>query len=155
MFTNALSVMGSSETYEILLPLALILLCAKLFSLLGKKIGLPQVVGMLVAGILLGLLYNLAVVHRLVGYGYDGVFESAGGFDNYAVALRIYSAFGIEIIYFVAVFVSYSYDFGHLCLTSNIENNRLSIADSAPTFKDSCLRVSFMIASIFASASGE
>ena len=56
MFTNALSVMGSSETYEILLPLALILLCAKLFSLLGKKIGLPQVVGMLVAGILLGLL---------------------------------------------------------------------------------------------------
>lgn len=42
--------------FEILLPLALILLCTKLFSLIGKKLGLPQVVGMLVAGILLGLI---------------------------------------------------------------------------------------------------
>lgn len=56
MFENALSVMGTSETYEILLPLALILLLGKLFSLLGKKLGLPQVVGMLVAGILIGLI---------------------------------------------------------------------------------------------------
>lgn len=56
MFENALSVMGASETYEILLPLALILLLGKLFSLLGKKLGLPQVVGMLVAGILIGLI---------------------------------------------------------------------------------------------------
>lgn len=56
MFEYALSVMGTSETYEILLPLALILLLGKLFSLLGKKLGLPQVVGMLVAGILIGLI---------------------------------------------------------------------------------------------------
>lgn len=56
MFTQSLSIMGGSETYEILLPLALILLLAKLFSLLGKKMGLPQVVGMLVAGILIGLI---------------------------------------------------------------------------------------------------
>lgn len=42
--------------YEILLPLALILLCSKLFSLAGKKLGLPQVVGMLIAGIVLGLI---------------------------------------------------------------------------------------------------
>lgn len=56
MFVDALSVMGSSETYEILLPLALILMCSKLFSILGKKIGLPQVVGILVAGILIGLI---------------------------------------------------------------------------------------------------
>ncbi len=42
--------------FEILLPLALILLCAKFLSLLGKKLGLPQVVGMLIAGILLGLI---------------------------------------------------------------------------------------------------
>ncbi len=44
------------EYFEILLPLALILVCTKLFSVLGKKIGLPQVVGMLIAGILLGLI---------------------------------------------------------------------------------------------------
>lgn len=56
MFTQTLSIMDTVEYFEILLPLALILICTKLFSLLGKKIGLPQVVGMLVAGILLGLI---------------------------------------------------------------------------------------------------
>ena len=40
---------------ELLLPLALILLVSKLLSLLGKKLGLPQVIGIIVAGILLGL----------------------------------------------------------------------------------------------------
>lgn len=48
--------LASIEYFEILLPLALILLCTKLFSLLGKKLGLPQVVGMLIAGLLLGLI---------------------------------------------------------------------------------------------------
>ncbi len=43
---------------ELLLPLALILVVAKLFSILGKKLGLPQVVGMIVAGILLGLVQS-------------------------------------------------------------------------------------------------
>lgn len=44
------------EYFEILLPLALILFCTKIFSIIGKKFGLPQVVGMLIAGILLGLI---------------------------------------------------------------------------------------------------
>lgn len=44
------------EYFKILLPLAMILVCTKFFSLICKKIGLPQVVGMLVAGILLGLI---------------------------------------------------------------------------------------------------
>lgn len=47
---------SATEYFEILLPLALILLSTKLFSLLGKKLGLPQVVGMLIAGLLLGLI---------------------------------------------------------------------------------------------------
>lgn len=42
--------------YTILLPLALILLLSKLFGIICKKIGLPQVVGMLVAGVLVGLI---------------------------------------------------------------------------------------------------
>lgn len=41
---------------EMLLPLALILLVSKLLSIAGKKLGLPQVIGMIVAGILLGLI---------------------------------------------------------------------------------------------------
>ncbi len=53
MFTQITSAIAY---FEILLPLALILLCTKLFSLLGSKMGLPQVVGMLIAGILLGFI---------------------------------------------------------------------------------------------------
>lgn len=46
----------SIEAFEVLLPLALILVLSKLLSLGCRKIGLPQVVGMLLAGILLGLI---------------------------------------------------------------------------------------------------
>lgn len=53
MFTQITSAIAY---FEILLPLALILLCTKLFSLIGTKLGMPQVVGMLIAGILLGLI---------------------------------------------------------------------------------------------------
>lgn len=53
MFTQTLSAIAY---FEILLPLALILLLTKLLALVSKKLGLPQVVGMLVAGILLGFI---------------------------------------------------------------------------------------------------
>lgn len=42
--------------YEILLPLALILCLTKLFALGAHRIGLPAVIGMLIAGLLIGLL---------------------------------------------------------------------------------------------------
>ena len=44
------------EAFEILLPLAVILLLSKLMGLGAHKCGMPAVLGMLVAGILLGLL---------------------------------------------------------------------------------------------------
>ncbi len=44
------------ETFEILLPLAVILLLSKLMGLGAHKCGMPAVLGMLVAGILIGLL---------------------------------------------------------------------------------------------------
>lgn len=53
MITQSISAINY---FEILLPLALILLSTKFFALIGKKIGLPQVVGMLIAGILLGFI---------------------------------------------------------------------------------------------------
>lgn len=52
----ALSAVSDINVKEVLLPLALILIFSKILSLLGKKIGLPQVIGMIVAGILLGLI---------------------------------------------------------------------------------------------------
>lgn len=44
------------EYYTLLLPLALILLLSKIMSIVFKRFGLPQVVGMLLAGVLLGLI---------------------------------------------------------------------------------------------------
>ena len=44
------------EAFEILLPLALILLFAKLMGLGTHRLGMPAVIGMLVAGILIGVL---------------------------------------------------------------------------------------------------
>lgn len=44
------------EFYEVLLPLALILILSKVLSIICKKIGIPQVVGMLLSGIIIGLL---------------------------------------------------------------------------------------------------
>lgn len=41
-------------SYEYLLDIAIILICSKLLGLLAKKVKLPQVVGTLVAGLLLG-----------------------------------------------------------------------------------------------------
>ena len=42
------------ESYRYLLDLALILLTTKVFGLLTRRISLPQVVGALLAGLLLG-----------------------------------------------------------------------------------------------------
>jgi len=46
----------AGEPFQILLPLGLILIFAKLFSLLARRVNLPQVIGYLVAGLFVGLL---------------------------------------------------------------------------------------------------
>ena len=46
----------ANAPYTLLLPLALILVLSKLLSLVARKIGLPQVVGLLLTGIVLGLI---------------------------------------------------------------------------------------------------
>ena len=51
-----LEVAKGIEEFEVLLPLALILFLSKLLSIGCKKIGLPQVVGMLLTGIVLGFI---------------------------------------------------------------------------------------------------
>lgn len=55
------------EIYELLLPLALILALSKLLGLGAQKIGMPAVVGMLVAGILISLLNYIPGVEPSVG----------------------------------------------------------------------------------------
>ncbi len=44
------------EYYQILLPLALLLCLSKIFGKIANRIGLPSVIGMLLAGILVGLI---------------------------------------------------------------------------------------------------
>lgn len=46
----------TSHTYEILLPLAMILLLSKILSIVCRKLGLPQLIGLLLTGVLLGLI---------------------------------------------------------------------------------------------------
>lgn len=45
----------SGKPFEILLPLALIIIVAKILSLICRKIGIPAVVGYLLSGVILGL----------------------------------------------------------------------------------------------------
>ncbi len=47
--------MENIEYYEVLLPIALIIITSKLLMKLCKKLNLPEVIGMLIAGILVGL----------------------------------------------------------------------------------------------------
>lgn len=47
------------EFYDVLLPLALILFLSKILGIFCKKIGIPQVVSMLLAGLILGLLNKI------------------------------------------------------------------------------------------------
>lgn len=46
----------ATHAYEILLPLALILFCSKSLSIICRRFGLPQVIGLLLTGVLLGLI---------------------------------------------------------------------------------------------------
>ncbi|MDR0934923.1 MAG: cation:proton antiporter [Erysipelotrichaceae bacterium] len=79
------------EPFKFLLPLALILLLAKLFSLLFKKLNIPQVIGCLLAGVILG------AVTLIPG---QTIFseQTMGGIDDFAkigVILIMFSA-GLE-----------------------------------------------------------
>ena len=65
------------EYYQILLPLALILIFSKFLSIAGQKMGLPQVVGMLLTGVLIGLIkyipsQNVITADALSGLGFIG-----------------------------------------------------------------------------------
>lgn len=69
MFT----ILTAIDGYVILLPLALILILSKLLSIGCKKIGFPQVVGMLFAGILIGLIKFIPNQTLLTEQAIDGI----------------------------------------------------------------------------------
>ena len=77
--------------FEILLPLALILCLTKIFGLGAHKIGLPAVIGMLVAGVVIGLLKYIpsdAVSHIFFS---DDITEWFSVFAKIGVVLIMFS----------------------------------------------------------------
>lgn len=79
------------EFFEILLPLALLLLLSKVLGILCRKIGMPQVVGMLLAGILVGLIKCIPNQTVLTAFTNEGF----GFLAKIGVILIMFSA-GLE-----------------------------------------------------------
>ena len=91
-YINFLSTPGSSPDFvQVLLPIALILLVCKTFAIGCQKIGLPQVIGYLVAGLLLGLIQLIPGQTIFTDGSKDGVSYLA----KIGVILIMFSA-GIE-----------------------------------------------------------
>lgn len=80
------------EAFEILLPLALILLFTKLMGLGTHRLGMPAVIGMLVAGILIGVLQFIPWTPLQ-----DALFST-----DIMSALKIMSKIGVVLIMFSA-----------------------------------------------------
>lgn len=79
------------SAYEILLPLALLLCLTKLLGLGAHKVGMPAVIGMLIAGLLIGLLkYVPSESFRRVFFG-DTIREWLSVFAKIGVVLIMFS----------------------------------------------------------------
>lgn len=81
----------SGEPYQLLLPIALILLLSKIFGIGCRKINLPQVIGFLLAGIVVGLIYLIPGQSVFTDYTSNGISELA----KFGVVLIMFSA-GVE-----------------------------------------------------------
>ena len=81
----------SPQAYKILLPLGLLLLLSKVFSLLLGKIKVPQVIGYLIAGLTVGAIYLIPNQQILTTYTHDGI----SFFAKIGVILIMFSA-GME-----------------------------------------------------------
>jgi len=84
---NPLSAVNG-EPYELLLPLGLILLFSKLISLLLGKLKIPQVVGFLIGGLLVGCIFFIPNQTILTDYTMTGINDLA----KIGVILILFSA---------------------------------------------------------------
>ncbi|MBO4695367.1 MAG: cation:proton antiporter [Clostridia bacterium] len=82
------------EIFELLLPLALVIAFSKVLAIFCRKIGLPEVVGMLVAGILLGLIILIPGQKIFVG-GENGSLAGLSFIAEIGVILIMFTA-GLE-----------------------------------------------------------
>src|SRR5574344_1927436 len=87
----AASSIASGSPYQLLLPIGLILLTAKLLSILCTKLHIPQVIGFLMAGLLVGLISFIPGETVLTDYTNIGINILA----KFGVVLILFSA-GVE-----------------------------------------------------------
>lgn len=78
-----------SHVFQVLLPLAVIIFLSKLLSIGARKIGLPQVIGMLLTGVLLGCIVFIP--------NHEYIFT-----DNSMVGIQIVAEIGVVLIMFSA-----------------------------------------------------
>lgn len=91
MCATYITVRLKMEFYKILLPVGLIMLISKLLGIGLKRIGLPQVIGMLIAGVVVGLI-NYIPNQIILD---DSVLEGISFIAKIGVVLIMFSA-GIE-----------------------------------------------------------
>ena len=97
-FLTDIPVVSNFEPYTLLLPIALILIFAKIFAIICKKIGLPQVIGFLLSGLFVGL---IILIPGQTIFNYETTNQTGGtlgGLDDLAkigVVLIMFSA-GME-----------------------------------------------------------
>lgn len=77
--------------FEILLPLAVIFIMTKLLGLGSQKIGLPAVIGMLIAGLLIGLLKYIPCEPLQNMFFSDPIKEELSVFSKVGVVLIMFS----------------------------------------------------------------
>jgi Kef-type K+ transport systems, membrane components len=90
-FQQAANSIANGSPYQLLLPIGLILLIAKLLSILFSKLKVPQVIGFLVAGLLVGLISFIPGETVLTDYTKLGIDILA----KFGVVLILFSA-GVE-----------------------------------------------------------
>ena len=93
MLSNYVNVLADSagQPYQILLPLALILLISKSLMILCRRAKLPQIVGALITGVLIGLILLIPNQTILTPYVQEGIDDLA----KIGVILIMFSA-GVE-----------------------------------------------------------
>ena len=82
------------EVILLLLPLALIMILSKLLSLGAKKIGMPQVIGLLITGLILGAIALIPHVGDYI-YGSDETIQGIAFIAEIGVIIIMFSA-GLE-----------------------------------------------------------
>lgn len=73
IFSSGIVTLADGQPYELLLPIALILISAKLFAILAHHFHIPEVIGFLLSGLLVGLIYFIPNQTILTDYTRNGI----------------------------------------------------------------------------------